>query len=177
MQGERERLGPGLLKVSLRADQIFKALIYVTATLPIVAGFSLLAIDVSRAYIQKLSLHLGADAMALAMAGEPDHTNEANNPPYPVMANDIEVTLNQPSHEAVVHAPKRTNIMAGYRYTAIGFAGHIAVSIPTATAGLQSVTHEPRLPSGLTNVTKVNISVSAISTVSSEDPKATWISS
>jgi Flp pilus assembly protein TadG len=177
MQGKRERLGPGLLKVSLRADKVFKALIYVTATLPIVAGFSLLAIDASRAYIQKSSLHQGADTMAQAMAGEPDHTNEANNPPYPVMANDIEVTSNQASYEAVVQALKRANTMTGYQYTAMGSAGHIAGSIPTATAGLQSVTHEPRFLSGLVNVNEVSLSVSVTSTVTSEDLKATWISS
>lgn len=90
MQGKRERLGPGLLKVSLRADQTLKALSYVSATLPVIAGFSLIAINARRAKILlNSSQRQSVDTMALAMADELDHTNDANNAPDPVMASDI----------------------------------------------------------------------------------------
>jgi Flp pilus assembly protein TadG len=77
MQDNSERLGPGLLKTSLRADQSGMALIYVTILLPIIMGFALLAIDGSRVYILNSSLQHGADAIALAMAAELDHTSDA----------------------------------------------------------------------------------------------------
>ena len=77
MQGKRERLGPGLLKTSLRADESGIALIYVTVMLPIIMGFALLAIDASRVYILNSSLQHGADAIALAMAAELDRTSDA----------------------------------------------------------------------------------------------------
>ena len=77
MQWKRERLGPGLLKRSLRDDQSGMALIYVTIMLPIIMGFALLAIDASRVYILNSSLQHGADAIALAMAAELDHTSDA----------------------------------------------------------------------------------------------------
>lgn len=77
MQGKRERHGPRVLKRSLRADQSGMALIYVTAMLPVIIGFALLAIDASRVYILNSSLQHGADAIALAMAAELDRTSDA----------------------------------------------------------------------------------------------------
>lgn len=77
MHRTRERHGPGVLKRSLHADKSGMALIYVTATLPIIIGFALLAIDASRVYILNSSLQHGADAIALAMAAELDRTSDA----------------------------------------------------------------------------------------------------
>ena len=74
MQGKRERLGSGLLKTPLRADQILKSPIYVTVLLAIIAGFSLITIDASRACVLNSSLQPGADAPA--MAGERDLTGD-----------------------------------------------------------------------------------------------------
>lgn len=76
MQEKRERHGPRVLKGSLRADQSGMALIYVTAALPIIIGFALLAIDASRVYILNSSLQHGADAIALAMAAELDRASD-----------------------------------------------------------------------------------------------------
>ena len=58
------------------------ALIYVTIALPVIIGFSLLAIDVGRLTSLQSSLQNGADALALAAAGEldrrPDSITRAN---------------------------------------------------------------------------------------------------
>lgn len=73
-----DRDGPrAAVKPSLRADQSGLALLYVTAMLPVIIGFALLAIDASRVYILSSSLQHGADAIALAMAGELDRTGDA----------------------------------------------------------------------------------------------------
>lgn len=72
MQWKRERLGPGLLKRSLRDDQSGIALIYVTFLLPVIIGFALLAVDVGRFMTLNSSLQHGADALALAGAAELD---------------------------------------------------------------------------------------------------------
>jgi Flp pilus assembly protein TadG len=48
------------------------ALLYVTILLPVIVGFSLLAIDVGRLWNLQSSLQHGADALALAGAGELD---------------------------------------------------------------------------------------------------------
>ena len=74
MQGKRERLGLGILKTPLRADQFLKSPIYVTVLLAITAGFSLITIDASRACVLNSSLQHGADAPA--MAGERDLTDD-----------------------------------------------------------------------------------------------------
>jgi Flp pilus assembly protein TadG len=58
-------------------DQSGLALIYVTAALPVLIGFSLLAIDVGRLSSLQSSLQHGADALALAGAGELDRTPTA----------------------------------------------------------------------------------------------------
>lgn len=65
------------VKPPLRADESGMALIYITAMLPVIVGFALLAIDASRAYILNSSLQHGADAIALAMAAELDRTADA----------------------------------------------------------------------------------------------------
>ena len=77
MQKLPKRDGSDVLKRSLRDDQSGIALIYLTVTLPIIIGFALLAVDVSRVYILNSSLQHGADAIALAMAAELDHTSDA----------------------------------------------------------------------------------------------------
>ena len=76
MQELRETHGREVLRPSLRADQSGMAFIYVTAMLPVIIGFALLAIDASRVYVLNSSLQHGADAIALAMAAELDHTSD-----------------------------------------------------------------------------------------------------
>ena len=58
-------------------DQSGIALIYVTVALPVFVGFSLLAIDVGRLSSLQSSLQHGADALALAGAGELDRRPDA----------------------------------------------------------------------------------------------------
>ena len=58
-------------------DQSGIALIYVTVALPVLVGFSLLAIDVGRLSSLQSSLQHGADALALAGAGELDRRPDA----------------------------------------------------------------------------------------------------
>ena len=64
-------------------DESGIALIYVTAALPVIIGFSLLAIDVGRLSTLQSTLQHGADALALAGAGEldgrPDAITRATN--------------------------------------------------------------------------------------------------
>ena len=60
-----------------RNDQSGMALIYVTAALPVIIGLSLLAIDVGRLSSLQSSLQHGADALALAGAGELDRRPDA----------------------------------------------------------------------------------------------------
>ena len=64
-------------------DESGIALIYVTAALPVIIGFSLLAIDVGRLSTLQSTLQHGADALALAGAGEldghPGAITRANN--------------------------------------------------------------------------------------------------
>ena len=60
-----------------RNDQSGIALIYVTAALPVLIGLSLLAIDVGRLSSLQSSLQHGADALALAGAGELDRRPDA----------------------------------------------------------------------------------------------------
>jgi Flp pilus assembly protein TadG len=55
-----------------RGDESGIALIYATIALPVIIGFGLLAIDVSRLWSLQSSLQHGADALALAGAGELD---------------------------------------------------------------------------------------------------------
>lgn len=54
------------------ADQSGLTLIYVTIALPVIIGFALLAVDVGRLWSLQSSLQHGADALALAGAGELD---------------------------------------------------------------------------------------------------------
>lgn len=77
MSEQRERPGPRAARPSLRDDQSGIALIYVTAMLPIIIGFALLAIDASRLYILSSSLQHGADSIALAMAAELDRNSDS----------------------------------------------------------------------------------------------------
>ncbi len=58
-------------------DESGIALIYVTVALPVIIGFSLLAIDVGRLSTLQSTLQHGADALALAGAGELDRTPDA----------------------------------------------------------------------------------------------------
>ena len=67
----------GDLAGGLPHDESGMALIYVTMMLPVIVGFSLLAIDVGRLSILQSSLQNGADAIALAMAAELDRTSQA----------------------------------------------------------------------------------------------------
>ena len=62
---------------AFHADQSGIALIYITAALPVIIGFSLLAIDVGRIATLQSSLQHGADALALAGAGELDRNPNA----------------------------------------------------------------------------------------------------
>lgn len=59
------------------ADASGAVLFYITATLPALVGFSLLAIDASRLMTLHTSLQKGVDALSLAAAGELDRTPEA----------------------------------------------------------------------------------------------------
>jgi Flp pilus assembly protein TadG len=61
----------------LRTDESGLALIYVTATLPVIIGFALLAVDVGRFMSLNSSLQHGADALALAGAAELDGRPDA----------------------------------------------------------------------------------------------------
>ena len=72
MQQRKGRIGKIALRTSLHADRSGVVLIYVTMLLPVIIGFSLLAVDVGRVYILNSSLQHGADAIALAMAAELD---------------------------------------------------------------------------------------------------------
>lgn len=71
------RNGNATLTRQFRSDESGMALIYVTLMLPVIVGFSLLAVDASRVFILQSSLQHGADAIALAMAAELDHTSDA----------------------------------------------------------------------------------------------------
>lgn len=62
---------------AFQADQSGIALIYVTVALPVIIGFSLLAIDVGRLSTLQSTLQHGADALALAGAGELDRGPDA----------------------------------------------------------------------------------------------------
>src|SRR5687767_1407877 len=66
----------GLAK-RLSADQRGAVLIYVTLLLPVLVGFSLLAVDASRLYNLSTHLQKGADALALAGAAELDRKPDA----------------------------------------------------------------------------------------------------
>ena len=62
---------------AFHADKSGIALIYVTVALPVIIGFSLLAIDVGRLSTLQSTLQHGADALALAGAGELDRGPDA----------------------------------------------------------------------------------------------------
>ena len=62
---------------SFTADIRGVVLFYVTATLPVLIGFSLLAVDASRLMTLHTTLQKGSDALALAAAGELDHLSGA----------------------------------------------------------------------------------------------------
>jgi len=66
----------GALK-NLRDDRSGISLIYVTIALPVIIGFALLAIDVSRVWSLQSSLQHAADSLALAAAGELDRRPDA----------------------------------------------------------------------------------------------------
>jgi Flp pilus assembly protein TadG len=66
----------GLAK-RLSADQRGAVLIYVTLLLPVLVGFSLLAVDASRLFNLSTHLQKGADALALAGAAELDRKPDA----------------------------------------------------------------------------------------------------
>jgi Flp pilus assembly protein TadG len=74
-------------------------------------------------------------------------------------------------------ALRQANVVVRYQYTGMGYAGRIAGPIPTITVSLQNVKYEFLFLSGLANLTEVNFPVSATSTVTGEDLKATWSSS
>ena len=60
-----------------RRDTSGVTLIYITVALPVLIGFGLLAIDVGRLFSLQSSLQHGADALALAGAGELDRRADA----------------------------------------------------------------------------------------------------
>ena len=62
---------------AFHADNSGIAVIYVAVALPVIIGFSLLAIDVGRLSTLQSSLQHGADALALAGAGELDRSPNA----------------------------------------------------------------------------------------------------
>ena len=68
---------------AFHADRSGIAVVYVAVALPVIIGFSLLAIDFGRLATLQSSLQHGADALALAGAGEldrsPDAITRANN--------------------------------------------------------------------------------------------------
>lgn len=71
----------------------------------------------------------------------------------------------------------QANVIVRYQYTGMGYAGRTAGPIPTITVSLQNVKYEFLFLRGLANLTKVDFPVSATSTVTGEDLKATWSSS
>lgn len=71
----------------------------------------------------------------------------------------------------------QANVVVRYQYTGMGYAGRTAGPIPTITVSLQNVSYEFLLLSGLTQLTSVNFPVSATSTVTGEDLRATWTGS
>ena len=72
---------------------------------------------------------------------------------------------------------KPENVVIRYQYTGMGYAGRIAGPIPTITVSLQNVKYEFAFLNALANLTEVRFPVSATSTVTGEDLKATWSSS
>jgi hypothetical protein len=64
----------------LNNDRSGMVLIYVTVMLPVIIGFALLAIDVGRLSTLHSSLQNGADAIALAAAGELDLKPDSDSP-------------------------------------------------------------------------------------------------
>src|SRR4051812_44186699 len=85
----------GLISGKIRqfaADERGIALILVAIMLPVLIGFALLAIDMSRAESLHNDLQKGADAYALAMAaeldGNADSITRANNAKANLLANE-----------------------------------------------------------------------------------------
>src|SRR4051812_38506537 len=76
-----------------RRDQSGMALIYITITLPVVVTLGVLALDVGRLSTLQSSLQHGADALALAGAGELDRRPDAITRANRAIANLI--TTNQ----------------------------------------------------------------------------------
>ena len=73
-------------------------LIYITATLPVLVGFSLLAIDASRMMTLHTSLQKGVDALAIAAAGELDRQPDAMDSAekaVEVLLNNVQVFGNE----------------------------------------------------------------------------------
>lgn len=71
----------------------------------------------------------------------------------------------------------QANIVVRYQYTGMGYAGRTAGPIPTITVSLQNVSYDFLLLSGLTQLSNVDFPVTATSTVTGEDLRATWTGS
>lgn len=71
-------------------------------------------------------------------------------------------------------ALQQDNIVIRYQYTGMGYAGRTAGPIPTITVSLQDVNYDFLFLSGLADLTRVSFPISATSTVTGEDLKASW---
>ena len=126
------------------ADQSGIALIYITVALPVIIGFSLLAIDVGRLYTLQSTLQHGTDALALAGAGEldrrPDAITRANNAINTLITTNSSlfatsvVTINgsdiaTPCYLSALPASDATSVpSAGYLCLPVDTSAHIASS-------------------------------------------------
>ncbi|MGH6854925.1 MAG: TadE/TadG family type IV pilus assembly protein [Aestuariivirga sp.] len=127
---------PGLKDIwkRFRDDQSGIALIYVTAALPVIIGFSLLAIDVGRLSSLQSSLQHGADALALAGAGELDRRPDAITRANRAIANLV--TTNESLFGTSVVTIDGSAVSVRY-FSAIpghaGMAGNDASPMPAGT--------------------------------------------
>lgn len=72
---------------------------------------------------------------------------------------------------------KQSNVVVRYQYTGMGYAGRKAGPIPTITVSLKGIRYNFMFLSGLAFLTGLDFPVSATSTVTGEDLRASWSSS
>ncbi len=102
---------------AFNADRSGIAVVYVAVALPVIIGFSLLAIDFGRLATLQSSLQHGVDALALAGAGELDRNTDAITRANNAIANLLTTNPNKSLFATTVVTIDATNVSTCYLKT------------------------------------------------------------
>ena len=148
---------------AFNADRSGIAVVYVAVALPVIIGFSLLAIDFGRLATLQSSLQHGADALALAGAGELDRNTDAITRSERAITNLITTNTGLFSTTAVtINRADVSTCYLGFLPTAA--QGGDATAIGSANASFPCLTNTPT-NAGKGHYVQVTVNATTFTTV------------